>query len=349
MASVNQVRQLLDFFDVKTTLSYVRAKQPQDYIGPTLFPVKNVNTLDIEYFKSQNKLPVMATLQTFGAETPIASREGFQKVEGSIPAIKRKINLDERYLIALRREGIGDMDTVRNEVFNDLDRMTASVHARVEGLCIEALSTGKLTLAENGVVLNVDYGVDSTHKDTLESTALWSAGATATPVDDIATWTEKIVDDSGIRPTRALTSNTVVAALLKSQQIREMIHGESGSTIMITLAQVNTLLAQMELPQIAQYNQKYRIEAAAGTYTTARFLDDSLFLLLPPDPLGETLYGPTAEALMSDAGLSATEISGLYSTVTSDDDPPAIWTKVAATAIPTFSMADAVFIATVLS
>ena len=130
---------------------------------------------------------------------------------------------------------------------------------------------------------------------------------------------------------------------------RETAQEYKESAQLIVSEGIVGMLAQMELPQIAQYNQKYRIEAAAGTYTTARFLDDSLFLLLPPDPLGETLYGPTAEALMSDAGLSATEISGLYSTVTSDDDPPAIWTKVAATAIPTFSMADAVFIATVLS
>ena len=205
---MKMVKELLDFFNVKTTLAYARAAQPRPYVGPSLFPTQNIQDLDFEYFKSANRLPVMATVQAYGAETPIASREGIEKVKGEIPPIKRKINLDERYIIALRREGLGDIDIVKREVFNDLDRLISSVYDRIEAFRMEAISTGKLTIAENGVVMTVDYGVDSDHKDTLESTALWSAASTAVPITDIQGWVQQIVDDTGIRPTRALTSRS---------------------------------------------------------------------------------------------------------------------------------------------
>lgn len=341
---MKMLKQLLEAFDVKTLLAYARAQQANDFLGPVLFPTKTVDELTFEYFKELNRLPVMATVQAYGAETPIASREGLDKVSGEIPPIKRKIPLNERHILALRREGLGDFARVVDAVYGDLDKMLASVRSRMEAMRIEAISTGKLTLAENGVIMTVDYGVPSNHKEVLESTDLWSAASTAVPIDDIQEWVDEIVNDTGIRPTRALTSNTVVANLLKSVQIRKMIHGTDGATRPVTLAEVNQMLLAMELPAIATYDSKLRKEAATGTTSTERFLPADRFVLMPSDPLGETLLGPTAEALMSDVS----EISGMFAQVYAENDPPVVWTKAAATAIPTMPMADAIFIATVL-
>ena len=343
----NLIRQLLDYFDVRTTLSYARAIRPQEYIGELLFPRKDVNTIDFDYFKESNRLPVMATLQNFDAETPIASREGISKIIGEIAAIKRKTRLDERSIIALRREGLGDYETVERAVFGDIDKMVASVQARIEAMCLEVATTGKLVVIENGVVQTIDYGVPSGHQDTLEGAALWSAASTAVPITNIQTWTEKIVEDEGIRPTRALASTTVISNLLANAQIRTMIWGTEGATKPVTLDDLNALLARNELPQIGRYDQMARIEAEDGTISTVRLMNTRRFTLLPPDTLGDTLYGPTAEALMRPE-LSVEELSGMFVSVTAKDEPPAIWTKAACTAIPTFPTANAVFQAIVL-
>jgi hypothetical protein len=343
----NLVRQLLDFFDIRTTLSYARALRPQEYIGELLFPRKDVNTIDFDYFKESNRLPVMATLQNFDAETPIASREGIEKIIGEIAAIKRKTRLDERSIIALRREGLGDYETVERAVFGDIDKMVASVQARIEAMCAEVATTGKLTVAENGVVQTIDYGVPSDHQIALEDTELWSALSTATPITDIQTWTEKIVEDEGVRPTRALASSAVISYLLSNTQVRTMIWGTEGATKMVTLEDLNALLMRSELPQIGRYDQMARVEAADGTISTIRLMDTRRFTLLPPDTLGDTLYGPTAEALMNPE-LSVEELSGMFVSVTAKDEPPSIWTKAACTSIPTFPAANTVFQALVL-
>jgi hypothetical protein len=345
------VNELIKEFSRKRTLAYARARQPRNHVGPTLFPVRTISELSFEYWKSQNLLPVMASVQAYGAEAQIAGRDGAEKISGEIPPIKRKIGLDERLLIALKREGAGDVEMVRNQLFNDLDNMIDAVFARIEKMRMDALATGQIVLNENGVVMTVDYGVPATNRDALaaanQADGQWDQD-NAEPITMIQTWVDTVVSVSGIRPTRALTSNTVVANLIKNAQVRTMIYGDQGGSRAVSVTQLNELMATLNLPQIATYDLQVRTQAENGTITTVRFFPANRFVLLPPDPLGETLMGPTAEALL-DPEVEAKESAGIYAIVTQEIEPPAIWTKAAATAIPTFPMADAVFQAQVLA
>ena len=159
-----------------------------------------MNELTFEYWKSLNLLPVMASVQAFGAEAEIASRDGAEKVTGEIPTIKRKIPLNGRALVALRREGAGDVEFVRNTLYNDLDNMIDAVHARIEQMRIDAIATGKIELDENGVVMTVDYGVPANHKGVLSGTDKWSDHANAKPIEAIQDWVSTIV---AVSPARA--------------------------------------------------------------------------------------------------------------------------------------------------
>lgn len=343
------IADLLQEFDIKNTLQYARTRKPRDgYVGPGLFPELTTSELSFEYFKDANRLPVQATVQAFGAETPIASREGIEKVSGSVLKIARKINLDERAMLALRREGLGDKDMVKNFIFNDLDNLISSVRDRQEAMRIEAITTGTIVLAENGLQMTVDYGMPNDHKSTLMSTAKWDAPTTATPISDIQTWVQKIVDDTGAAPTRALTSSKVVANLAKNTGVRQMVYGDQGGSRPVTLAEINNLLAGMGLPEIATYDAKTRKETVStGALTTSRFLPEGAFVLLPYDALGNTLVGPTAESLMS-IGVDVSELAGIWAEVYQEKDPPVIWSKVAMVTIPTFPGVNEVFSATVL-
>ena len=341
---------LLKEFNRKAVLTYARTRQPRTYVGAALFPVKPVNELSFEYWKSLNLLPVMASIQAYGAEAQIASRDGADKVTGEIPPIKRKIALNERDLIALKREGAGDVDMVRNTLYNDLDNMIDSVQARIEKMRMDAISTGGMVINENGVVVTVSYGVPvgqivdlDAHND---AEGDWDQ-ANAEPVTMIQAWVDTVVGACGIRPTRALTSNTIVANMMKNAQIRKLIHGDQGASMAISLNQINALMASLNLPQIATYDLQVRVQAENGTISTVRFFDEKKFVLLPPTACGDTLMGPTAEALL-DGEVEAKEVAGIYARVDEVQEPPAVWTKAAGTSIPTFPMADAINIATVL-
>lgn len=339
------MHNILKEFSRKRVLSYARNLPEQGHVGPSLFPVANTNELSFEYWRAQNILPVSASLQAYGAEAQIASREGAAKVSGEIPPIKRKIYLDERNMLALKREGAGDVEMVSNVLYNDIANMVASVFTKIEVLRMQALATGALTLNENGVLLNVNYGVPVAQQAPPGN--LWNNVGARTIIADIQNWTGIVEGATGVRPTRALTSDLVVAQMLTDQTIRNMIWGPVGDQRPVTLQEINRLLVTMDLPQIATYNKRYRVQAENGTFTTLRFFPGNRFVLLPPDKLGDTLMGPTGEALVDDE-VSATQIAGIYASVYHEGEPPIIWTKAAATAIPTFPAADLVYQAVVL-
>lgn len=335
---------ILKEFSRKKVLAYARAIPEDAHVGPTLFPVLPVNELTFEYWRALNILPVSASLQAYGAEAQIASREGAEKVSGEIPPIKRKIYLDERNMLALKREGAGDIDMVKNELYNDIDNMVASVYTRIEALRMMTLATGRLVMDENGVILNVNYGVPAAQQ--APPTVSWSAGG-RTIIADIQNWTQTVEAASGVRPTRALTSDTVVNFLLQDGTIRDMIWGPVGDQRPVTFQEINRLLATMDLPQIASYSRRYRIQNEDGTFVTRRFFPENRFVLMPETKLGDTLMGPTAEALLDEA-VEARDIAGIYACVTHSLEPPIIWSLAAATSIPTFPAADLVYQAQVI-
>jgi hypothetical protein len=247
----------------------------------------------------------------------------------------------------MRREGAGDEAMVADILYNDLDNMIDAVHARVEALRIEALHSGKLVLAENGVKMTVDYGVPATHRRSLSGDDKWS-NVESSPIQFMQEWVQTIRADTGVTPTRALTSSEVITHLMKNEEIRQLIYGDLGGSRAITRAQLNELLVQMELPQLLAYDEMVRRQKADGTYETVRFLPSNKFILLPGEAVGETLLGPTEDAML-DADIETHEMAGIYAAVYRETmDPPVIFTKAAVCAIPTFPLADAVFQATVL-
>ena len=338
---------LLKEFTTKRVLAYARSIPEEGNIGPLFFPVLSTNELSFEYWQDQNTTNVSASVQAYGAEAQIGSREGVAKISGEIPPIKRKIYLDERNLLALRREGAGDVERVRNDLYNDIDNMVNAVYTRIEALRMTALAMGVIQLDENGVILNVNYGVPGAQQATLAGNDRWSEAATRDILGNIQTWTDTVEDATGVRPTRALTSNTVRAFMLADQTIRDAIWGPTADNRPVTMTEINNLLQTMDLPQVGFYNKRYRVQAEDGTFTTNRFFPANRFVLLPGDKLGDTLMGPTAEAML-DVEVEARAVSGIYANVTHENEPPMIWTKAAATALPTFPAADKVFQAQVI-
>src|SRR5574337_2165275 len=74
------------------------------YIGPGLFPARNVRKLSFEYIKgsSRGKVPVMAGIKAINAASPVANRRAqLIKQTGDIPAIARKVEVDGETLIKL--------------------------------------------------------------------------------------------------------------------------------------------------------------------------------------------------------------------------------------------------------
>lgn len=334
---------VLELFDSKTTLAYARERKPQSKLGPALFPFKKITELKFEYVKGANNLPVMAKIHAFNSEAEIASRDGADKVSGELALIKRKIKLDETDIIKLNSpRNNREEQQIIDKIYNDVDNMMDSVYARVEYMTLEALQTGKIVINENNMKATIDYQTPANHKVTLSGTNLWTDAACKI-LEDIYNGTDKIVQDTGITPTRALTTKNIVNIILKDVNIRKAIFGVNADRL-ATLADLNNLLSAQDLPIIATYDEQVRAQKEDGTYETLKYMQGDKFLILPEGELGETLFAPTAEEIRSKVANGDEYVFvQLYD---SSQDPVGTWTKAASIAMPTFPMADAVYMLT---
>lgn len=333
-----------ELFSTETVLNYVKNRQPVPMLGDMLFPEKKIEGLDFKMIKGANNLPVSASIHSFDTETEIGSRDGASYSVEELALIKRKIKMDEKLIIQLSSPRSTQEETQAiNQIFNDVDNMVNSVRTRVEAMRMEAICTGKLSINENGVKISIDYGTPKTQQSTTD----WTA-PDAKILDDIYNWTDKVVQNTGFTPTRALTSKSVLNILLTNTAIRKAILGVNSDRI-ITKDMLNQLLASMGLPQVATYDAQYRTQGADGKYTAKRYFEDGKFVLLPDGKLGETIYGLTAEEieLRGRGDVKIESFGNILAEIYSTKDPVARWTKAVATCLPSFPYADQIYIAKV--
>ena len=184
---------LLELFDVKTSLDYIGERQFQQYtVGESLFPETKYPTLEFEYFVGANDTPVAARIHSFDTEAEIGSIEAFkQALEAAY--IKKKYQITEKDLIALRQPlGAQQQNILFRRIFNVLEKAVVDVRSTVEIMRMQAIANGTLSLqVHNGTgtpsTLTLDYGVPTEHKEVLAGAATWD-NADADILGDIQRW-----------------------------------------------------------------------------------------------------------------------------------------------------------------
>jgi hypothetical protein len=342
----------IDVVAVPELLSYIRARVPRRMLGDILFPAKDITGLDWKAVIGANRLPVSAKIVAFNQEASIASREGIETQKGRIPAIKRKISLDEETMQKLYtpRPNTSELDDAIAEIYNDVENMIIAVETRIEALRWEILTTGRAMIDEDGIHQKVEFGFNPlTQFQALAGGALWTAAATATPIADMIRWRNNIIARTGVRPGRCVTSEARLANILQTAEVSTLVHGVVGNGLPVTETQLQALLQAQGLPPIVTYDDMYRIQNEDGTYTQLRYLAEDIFVMMPGTKLGDQLYSPTVEALkkVREGVINYGDARRIYAEVWEENEPPAHWTKAAALSFPTCPMIDSIFIADV--
>ncbi|NHL35680.1 major capsid protein E [Clostridium botulinum] len=318
-----------DVFNTKELINYFKERTITPMLGESLFPERKIQDIEFDMILGSGGLPVSASVHAFDTKTQMASREAIEKGVASLALIKRQIKIAEKEIIKINNPRTNaELTFVLSQLYNDSEKMVQAVKVRVEAMRMEVLSTGKLKIEENGVKVTLDYGIPSANKKSFN----WSDPATSKPLDDLTTLADA-VEDTSIRPTRALTSRKLARAICNSHSVRAAIHGVNSDKI-VSLAQLNELLEQLNLPQIVTYEGKYKVEKAKG-FDTKRYFPDNIIAMFGDGPLGETIYGLTAEEvkLIGDGKMDMAEMVdkifvGTYTSI----DPVGEFTKAAATA-----------------
>lgn len=293
-------------------------------------PNRLVDDLEYRFARGGDGLADAATFRAYDAESPIGSRPGISRITGELPPISRKIRLGEYERLRQRKLA----DAVGNAIMSDAERMVQSVAARLELARGQALVTGKVTISENGVIAEADFGRAAGH--TVTAAATWATDTTDI-IGHLNTWRDVYVASTGQEPGSIVTSRKVMGYMLRNAAFRQLVATMAGTPTLVNNNAVDNMLASHGLPPVITYDAQVRVNGVAQ-----RVIADEKLLMLPAvgsGEMGATLYGTTAESMEPEFGLAGSEagiVAGAYST----KDPVAIWTKAAAIAMPILANPD---------
>jgi len=289
-----------------------------------------------------------ATFRAYDAETPIGVRDAFQRSTVELPPLGQKTVMTERdrlLLQQLQTGGFNDTPLVE-KIYDEAATNTRAVLARMEVARGDALVDGKVTIAENGLALEADYGLAADHLVT--APVLWTDATNTDPLNDLINWVNQYIDDVGEPPGYLRVSRQVLTNMLRAESIRQLVSTLVGKPTVVNRTQLQQELDAHGLPTIVEYNT--RIEVGNSVVYPIP-TDVAILTPLNPEDLGYTAWGVTSEALELASGqnpqLSIEDAPGMVGVIERTFDPVRVWTKVAAVGMPIITDPRRLFVATV--
>lgn len=293
-------------------------------------PYREIPDIRYAYSRGIDALIDQATYRAFDAESPIGRRPGSSRVTGELLPISRKIPLAEYDALRLRNAG---NDEIIRGIYRDADRLARGIAARLELARGQLVTTGKVTIAENGLATEYDSGRHASLTVTaLAGTARWSDYDDSTPISNVITWKALVKAQTGLEPNRLLVSSEVMAHLQQCDEVRGAFVALANAPARVAIPAVSDAFLALAGVTVEVY------ETPAGM-TSEPIAAEKVVLLRDNVEIGFTAHGVTLEAL-EPAYASLGPASGVVAGAWKTEDPINVWTKAAAIALPLLSEPD---------
>lgn len=308
-----------------------------------LFPDDKKRGLSLKWIKGSKGLPVVLKTSAFDVHAIPRARIGFDKLTAEMPFFKESTYIDEELRqelnIVLETGNQAYIDSVMNRIFDDEVALLRGAKAARERMRMMALTTGVISMAANGQAFTFDYGV--THKG--NAAVSWSDHVNSDPIEDIRVAKEKIKDETGAVISRAMCDGKTWRNIRNNEKIKKAIFVLTNGVGAISDTKLRTFIKdELELDVVVN-DKRYKDENG----NALKFMPSDTFVMFPDGDLGKTWFGttPSESDLMSSsvANVSITD-TGVAVTTVEKADPVQVETIVSMICLPSFEMADQVYI-----
>lgn len=303
-----------------------------------------------EYISSEYQIPMMAMFHGFDTEAQTTFRIPIDSKNIEKGLIKVKINQSER-LRALKDRGVVGDDALYEYVMNDGLLLADQVITRTKVAKNELLATGKVSIKENNLNLEVDYGVPAGNM---------AYTINLHPNADVMAAIQQIVDDaksSGTTITGMMTSQANVTKLRNNVGLQKAINGNIGAGALVGKSAMSEFFnEEFGIAQIITNDLTYGasavIDASTGrpSITQARYYPQNkitFFATNAGGKLGVGLWGDPPEVDMGQfypvGGSSVSPY--VFISQKMEWDPAVLWTKASGLFMPVLFNPNSLFIA----
>jgi hypothetical protein len=315
----------------------------QPLLGETLFPKKKRLGTKLEWIKGANNQPVALRTSTFDAKAIRRDREGIDQFDTKMPFFKESKYIDEEMrqdlnnLIASNNQEV--INAILTNIYDDEAELIDASEISLERMRMEALTTGTITLADNGQSYEYDYLLEANQKVT--STSDWSSAA-ADILGDIV----KVVEDArarGVVITRAVCNSSVAKNFRTNTAIKNAVYVFANGTVPVTTARALDYIFNETGVRFYVYDNVYVNESKQAV----KYVPDDTVVFMADGDLGYTNMGTTPEEsdLRNNLNANVAIVNGGVAVTTSQIvDPVNVETKVSMVALPSFEKANNIVI-----
>lgn len=339
------MRSIYDLVDTRELIATVREvieRETENQLRAFL-PYRNVEDIDYRFVRV-NRTNHAAQIRAFDTPAQRGRRPGASERRGSLPSISEILDLSESERIRLRRIAGGDVgDIIAENVFSDAATAAMAVANRLELLRGEVLATGQIAIDEGGVLQTINYEVPAQLQ--VAAAVAWTDTANADIIGDLFTWDEAYKDHGNNSAGAFITSTRVRNLALRNAGIQRLVYGGNNVGQLVTVEQLNQVLAAHGLPTMVTYDRK--VEDATGT--EQRVIAEDMLIFVPgagdaARRLGETQMGVTEEAVAAvDArAIAIEEAPGLVAVNLQQDHPVLTATLATCIGLPVLQQPDKV-------
>lgn len=293
-------------------------------------PNRQTDDLEFRIRKGQFNDVDIAEYRSWDTPARMTGRPGTFFIEGSLGPVSRQIPLGEEEGLRARALLAKTNDPIINAIYDDAENMMRAVQGRIEVARGDLIDDGIVTIAENGLTLTANFGRNAAMRKV--AATVWTNVA-ATILTELLGWVDNYRDFNGVDPGFILMPKTRVASLALNTEMRDYAAANGTTPNRINRNTIDNIFASEGLPPIRLYDGQVRKDGVA-----TRVLPLDKVYLMPPDgePLGNTFYGPTAEALLlaQRGQIEASAVPGVVAVVTYTEHPVQTYTVGTAVALP---------------
>jgi hypothetical protein len=339
----------------KTLGSYLSKSQfGQELFFPKLFKWKRTPLVNFEVLIAASGNRIAGDVCSWNSTSPQKTRKIIGKLSGELAPIKLHRKMDEKDINqynALKALN-ASLNEIYDLVFEDTDFCMNGCLARLEWMCLQALSRFAITLtASNSAGLvtetDIDFQLADANKEVCAAAnRYWTTAnsATSLPVTDITTICAE-ARAAGVKAKYILMNTSKFTAFAASDEVTDLVYsnlvtaGITKPSLAIGIDSVNAALISKALPQIIVVDSYVDIEDADHTQTGSDCWEDAngadrYVTFIPDAPVGSILHAPSPEETTKPKQVTQAKKSNVLISKWSTVDPTNEITKGEISAFP---------------
>lgn len=347
--------KISDVYDSAAIAVHVKNEKSNaiPYLGQAFWPNERRASIELNWIKTANGLPVSLAPSNFDAKSTIRARKGFGINKEEMAFFRESMVVSEHDRIELAKLNDRNSPFVKDvvaNIFNDTKTLVDGADVVPERMRMQLLfpevGGPSIYIAADGVVYQYNYDVDGkwaeNNRKSLSGPKLWANTRTAQPLEDI----RQIIENADEPIKYLVMSQAELNLFMACESVKEALLAQNTTAHVMMTADVAKKIISNTFPgvEVLVYKKKFKDEIGS----THAFVPDGFVAFVPEGKLGNTWFGMTPEEL---AQMEARDVditilpSGVAVAVqTTYDTTMQTTTTVAETLLPSYERMDSVYL-----